>query len=470
MFQGIPLDSFQAQFFGRLLSSGVRRDQLPRYVKLAEDRFGPVAGQWLREGLTKLAVPVVPLQPPAAPVVPLQQPAAPVVPLQQPVAPVVPLQQPVAPEPPNWGEMAQNWGRRVLGFPSRTEEAEVRQTVAQAKALMADPMQVILGKDGGKFFAENKSWLIPLLLGGTGIGLGGAVGGGTGAALGGIGLPLIYMLMNNPEMLSKFTGMFGSGAKTETPPVAPPTANPGGKPPPTANTGGKSPPPVNPGGTPSPTTNTGGKPLPPATPGVALLPKANLGAVNSIVPPPELASQTAVAQLPVSRSPTSPAGQPPAITPEVASTNDLPTLPNLMPPVTKFAEVPVVGGLPPALTPQTGATPMNSQPTALARMKADMARKRQGMAPAIADDQRQRAALQAAGKPVPNTLTQQRVGGQLLQPGQPTPQQQQIQGLSHQLNDGLPPNIMPPAFPKVKPAITPALSKVIPSKSKTFDP
>ena len=84
-------------------------------------------------------------------------------------------------------------------------------------------LNAVIGKDGGNFFAENKSWLIPLLLGGVGAGVGGGVGGaagqgGMGAMLGGIGLPLIYMLMNDPEMLSKFTGMFGGGT---TPAVTP---------------------------------------------------------------------------------------------------------------------------------------------------------------------------------------------------------------------------------------------------------
>ena len=433
MFHGIPLDSFQAQFFGRLLSSGVRRDQLPQYVKLAEDRFGPVAGQWLREGLTKLAQ----LQPPptGAP------PAAPAAPAWW-----GPLTDSVAGKLKSWRTSAQDGVSDLFGFPRRAEMAEMRQLAGQAKDLMANPLQGILGKDGGKFFAENKSWLIPLLLGGAGVGLGGVAGGGTGAALGGIGLPLIYMLMNNPEMRSKFTGMFGA-AKTETPPVVPPAANPAVTPLPLKGE----------------TPRAGGKP-------VAVNPMTGPSLAGQ---PPSLTSQTAATQLPASLSPTSLAGQPPAITP---STDNLPPSPNLMPPPPgiKFAEVPVT----PAVTVPKG--------NSLAGIKANAARMRAEMQPAIEDDQRQRAALRAAGKPVPNTLTHQRVGGQLLQPGQPTPQQQQIQGLSSQLNDGLPPNIMPPAFPQVKPvslkpaslqpvslkpaSLKPMSSTAIPYKSKTFDP
>lgn len=63
-----------------------------------------------------------------------------------------------------------------------------------------------LGGQAGQFFSQNQNWLIPLLLGGLGAAGGYGLGGGGGAALGGIGLPLAYMLMQNPQMLSSFGG------------------------------------------------------------------------------------------------------------------------------------------------------------------------------------------------------------------------------------------------------------------------
>jgi len=57
-----------------------------------------------------------------------------------------------------------------------------------------------LGGQAGQFFSQNQNWLIPLLLGGGGAALGYGLGGGSGAALGGIGLPLAYMLMQNPHI------------------------------------------------------------------------------------------------------------------------------------------------------------------------------------------------------------------------------------------------------------------------------
>lgn len=63
-----------------------------------------------------------------------------------------------------------------------------------------------LGGQAGQFFNQNQNWLIPLLLGGVGAAGGYGLGGGGGAALGGIGLPLAYMMMQNPQMLSSFTG------------------------------------------------------------------------------------------------------------------------------------------------------------------------------------------------------------------------------------------------------------------------
>ena len=343
MFHGIPLDSFQAQFFGRLLSSGVRRDQLPQYVKLAEDRFGPVAGQWLREGLTKLAR-LQPL-PTVAPPVPTPGIVAP------PAASAAPawggpLTDSVAGKLKSWRTSAQDGVSDLFGFPRRAEMEEMRQLAGQAKDLMANPLQGILGKDGGKFFAENKSWLIPLLLGGAGVGLGGVAGGGTGAALGGIGLPLIYMLMNNPEMRSKFTGMFGE-AKTEIPPVVPPAANPAVTP-------------LKPKGvTPLPGGNQGLTPLPGDKP-VAVNPMTGPSLAGQ---PPSLTSQTAATQLPASLSPTSLAGQPPSITPP---TDNLPPSPNLMPPPPgiKFAEVPVTPPAFPQVKP-VSLKPASLQPVSL---------------------------------------------------------------------------------------------------------
>jgi len=60
------------------------------------------------------------------------------------------------------------------------------------------------GGQAGQYFSQNQNWLIPLLLGGGGAALGYGLGDGGGAVLGGIGLPLIYMLMQNPQLLESF--------------------------------------------------------------------------------------------------------------------------------------------------------------------------------------------------------------------------------------------------------------------------
>jgi hypothetical protein len=82
-----------------------------------------------------------------------------------------------------------------------------------------------MGSNISNFFQQNANWLIPLLMTSAVGGVGGGALGGTGGALGGaIGLPLIYYLMQNPEMLSSITGSLSAPNAGAKPPVAAPPA------------------------------------------------------------------------------------------------------------------------------------------------------------------------------------------------------------------------------------------------------
>lgn len=79
------------------------------------------------------------------------------------------------------------------------------------------------GGQGGQFGNVIQQLLPYLLLGGLGAGGGYALGGGSGATMGGLGLPLAYLLMQNPQWLSAI-GLGGAaqgGAVPAAPPVAP---------------------------------------------------------------------------------------------------------------------------------------------------------------------------------------------------------------------------------------------------------
>lgn len=96
------------------------------------------------------------------------------------------------------------------------EGQKLRDTLQQQLApvrQVGESVQGLFGGGGaanknnlGQLFANNKQWLIPLLLAGLGAGGGYAMGGGGGAALGGISLPLIYMLLQNPQILQALQG------------------------------------------------------------------------------------------------------------------------------------------------------------------------------------------------------------------------------------------------------------------------
>jgi hypothetical protein len=90
-------------------------------------------------------------------------------------------------------------------------------------------LQGLLQSSGsaGQFFQNNKDWLVPSLIGGLGVGGGYMLGGGTGAALGGIGLPLLYALFQNRDQLG-LGGFLGNAnqPQKETPPAAPSAAPP----------------------------------------------------------------------------------------------------------------------------------------------------------------------------------------------------------------------------------------------------
>jgi hypothetical protein len=94
-----------------------------------------------------------------------------------------------------------------------------------------------LGSNAGQFISNNQDWLLPLLLGGVGVAGGGLAGGGRGAALGGISLPLLALLAQNPQILQalglSFDGRQHSAdtateSKTTAEPV-PPGAGPATK-------------------------------------------------------------------------------------------------------------------------------------------------------------------------------------------------------------------------------------------------
>ena len=91
------------------------------------------------------------------------------------------------------------------------------------------PAHVVLGREGGNLFTDNKAWLLPLLLGGAGA----AAQGGVGATIGGIGLPLSYMAMQSPQLMNSMRGVFGRD-KVPLPGGVPPPGGalpPGGAPP-----------------------------------------------------------------------------------------------------------------------------------------------------------------------------------------------------------------------------------------------
>lgn len=85
--------------------------------------------------------------------------------------------------------------------------APVSQAAQKAQGLLGGfgDLNSMLG-NAGQFFQNNQHWLMPLLMSGLGAGGGYMLGGGGGAAMGGIGLPLAYMLMQNPQMLSGLMG------------------------------------------------------------------------------------------------------------------------------------------------------------------------------------------------------------------------------------------------------------------------
>jgi hypothetical protein len=111
----------------------------------------------------------------------------------------------------NLKAMTENVGQQMTGLRS-----DVNASLA--------PVQSAADKANGLFSGftgENRDWLVPLLLGGLGAGGGYMLGGGAGAALGGIGLPLIQMLMKNPQLLSSMLN-----GQQAPPPVAPAAAQP----------------------------------------------------------------------------------------------------------------------------------------------------------------------------------------------------------------------------------------------------
>ncbi len=87
------------------------------------------------------------------------------------------------------------------------------QTMNRTNEFMDNPVGGLLGGLGDTF--KENPWLLPLLLGGGGAALGGMAGGGTGATLGGIGLPLLYMMSQGKGLGDLFPGGQQNVAQTQ---------------------------------------------------------------------------------------------------------------------------------------------------------------------------------------------------------------------------------------------------------------
>ena len=87
------------------------------------------------------------------------------------------------------------------------------QTMNRTNEFMDNPIGGLLGGLGDTF--QQNPWLLPLLLGGGGAALGGMAGGGTGATLGGIGLPLLYMMSQGKGLGDLFPGSQQNVAQTQ---------------------------------------------------------------------------------------------------------------------------------------------------------------------------------------------------------------------------------------------------------------
>ena len=86
-------------------------------------------------------------------------------------------------------------------------------TMNRTNEFMDNPIGGMLGGLGDTF--QQNPWLLPLLLGGGGAALGGMAGGGTGATLGGIGLPLLYMMSQGKGLGDLFPGSQQNVAATQ---------------------------------------------------------------------------------------------------------------------------------------------------------------------------------------------------------------------------------------------------------------
>ena len=86
-------------------------------------------------------------------------------------------------------------------------------TMNRTNEFMDNPIGGLLGGLGDTF--QQNPWLLPLLLGGGGAALGGMAGGGTGATLGGIGLPLLYMMSQGKGLGDLFPGSQQNVAQTQ---------------------------------------------------------------------------------------------------------------------------------------------------------------------------------------------------------------------------------------------------------------
>ena len=95
-----------------------------------------------------------------------------------------------------------------------------RQTMNRTNEFMDNPVGGLLGGLGDTF--KENPWLLPLLLGGGGAALGGLAGSGQGgggaalgATLGGIGLPLLYMMSQGKGLGDLFPGSQQNVAATQ---------------------------------------------------------------------------------------------------------------------------------------------------------------------------------------------------------------------------------------------------------------
>lgn len=270
------LNSFQASFFGRLIQAGMDESQIRQVTKQAGDRFGGAVAVELNDGLEKMAGIAEFLQ-------------------------------------NSWvGRRAQegrDLARGAYNWITTDPQAAIQK---QMESRYGNLMS--LGDMANSAVGHIKNNPMLALAGLGGLGGGYMMGGGKGAMLGGIGLPLIMALAQNPEYFQKMLAKFNLGGA----PAAPAIPSPGVA------------------------AATGGAPSASAVPRVGTA--AVTGAAASSLRPPGLPQAAGAPQVPAAPKPPMPnpvaAGAAGAAAGGMLPAPAVPSMGNLKPPM------PSLGGMP----------------------------------------------------------------------------------------------------------------------------